>query len=32
MLEIKELDKDLVERANSISFNGNRGTLSELFL
>lgn len=28
-MEIKELDKNLVETANSISFNGKRGTLSE---
>lgn len=28
-MEIQELDKNLVDRANSISFNGNRGNLSE---
>ena len=28
-MEIKELDKSLIERANSCSFDGNRGNLRE---
>lgn len=28
-MEIRKLDKELIKRANSVSFNGNRGTYSE---